>query len=1299
MNCLLKKFTLLSILLLVGMFSHASVIPCRTYDVRNGLSENSVRCIMQDRTGYMWFGTKDGLCCYNGNSFIVYGSSVRENPDDIQLVQILDIIQHKDGKKIWIASRKLNMLDPESGKLEEIRIKGYDDREGYRNLCYDGKGRLWVGGNDGIAVLYGHENEVVMRFSVQNGKLSDNNITDIFCSHDGAIWVGTEKGLLRYDTESDSFVSYDTEDNITCISEDENSIIWVGTWDSGMASLNPKSGKLNHLFSDSTPTELPRIRYLFHKDNSTITICSDIGLFEFNHSTSSLRRLSLSSGVENDSYYFCMTDNEGGLWIGSYFNGVNYISPKAQKIEYYKPSSSGEFTGTAVSQFCQGRGNSLWVATENGGLNLLDTESRKFLPISWHKENENIHALCQVGRHLWVGTFSDGLKRINLSTGKTEDMELPGEPQFSDKCIYSLCWSSNSTLYIGTMNGCYTFDYTTEKFSSVDELKGRFIYDICEDYTGRIWFGTARDGLYCHDRSSDGWTRYDAFTTVSKLYCDSKSRFWVCTVGDGIYRYDYEADSFSKPRVKSENSQLPCNIIMGVLDDSEGRLWLSSNRGLIRLDPLSGEYRLYTYEDGLQSNQFNFRSSFKDRNGKFWFGGINGFNSFYPNDIKDNTVPPTIVTSLHYAGFSQRISSHSKITIPPPSQISVFSIEFDCLSYAAPEKNTFEYKFSNDREWTRTTQNMVQFANMNSGHHTLTVRAINADGYTSENECTIELFIKPVFWKSPAAYIIYLILFLTASIVAMTYIIKVRKRNEKRRLDEIRLRSEQKSYNAKIMFFTQIAHEIRTPVTLIKAPLELIMERNVEDEVTAENLQLINANTERLLKLIDQLLDFKKISNEGYRLNIEDSDFVCVVGELAAQFRKSEKSGIDISFRSSDSSIEGSFDPEAVTKIVSNMIANAIKYTKDIISIELSKIEENGMAKVHISVSDNGPGVAPEDADSIFEAFYQADRNNNEHKPGFGIGLSLVKLLVEKHKGEVYVNKHYSPGCQICVDLPLHSGEKTAVKQEQEETQASNTSNRVSDVCVLIVEDNAEILDFLANSFGANYSVLTAKDGKAALKKLQQSRVDCIISDIAMPNMDGFQLLKAVRENQMLCHIPFVLLSAETSIDSKIKGLDIGADAYIEKPFSIRHFTAVVDNLLMSRRMLIEKFTKDPLGGHDWSNYGSINAEWLNRLDNIINENISESDFSVQDLADKMFISRSNLQRKLQGLINMSPNEYIRIIRLKKAAQLLSEGNWRINEVCYMVGFNNPSYFSTSFQNQFGILPKNFANQHKKGQP
>ena len=908
------------------------------------------------------------------------------------------------------------------------------------------------------------------------------------------------------------------------------------------------------------------------------------------------------------------------------------------------------------------------------------------------------------GSNLWIGTFSKGIDILDTNKGRVvrNYRHDPNNPEsIPNDHIYSFLKTRTGEIYVGTMKGFCRWIPESNSFFRYKELKNTFVYDIVEDERGWIWISSKNDGVWCINYGKFKSYKHDENDTTSigsnhiiRSYIDSSGNLWFATEGGGICRYDYDSDSFIN---YNHTKKLYHHIVYGILDDDDGNLWLSTTKGIVQYNPTTFESRTYTADDGMQSDQFNYRSSMKSSDGKFYFGGINGFNSFYPEEFRTNTVEPRAIISeivLHKKGSGEEtIKPKGKVLVDP--DVASFDISFECLSYISPSKNRYAYKLEPlHADWIYTDKPSVSFIELPAGHYNLYLKAANNDGVWSSQPSRVEIVIKNPFYKTAGAKLLY---FLIATLIVILFIRWQRKENRDKRereKKEIEMSMLQENYRSKFQFFTHVAHEIKTPLTLIKAPLDVIIENGKCDPETQESLKVMQQNTNRLLELIRQLLNFRKIDKEGYRVNYILTDINDLVKSTVKRFNGTDR---DISIGIELPEISKSYwiDTEAITKILSNLLSNGLKYARTRIVVKLEAIKTDGRNILILNVSDDGPGVSDSEAEKILEPFYRSADSGSEN--GFGIGLSLVKLLVDKMDGSILVGRdHDLGGLAITVSIPEGEDIKNVTSEEsakeegiKETPSLINIGNQ--EASLLIVEDTREMLDFLLKNLGQKFKVFGATNGKEALAVLEDTSIDIILSDVAMPEMDGFELLYNIRSDKMLCHIPVILLSAQSNVNSKIAGLEYGADAYIEKPFSINHVAATIDSLLKNRRLLFERFSSMPNLNYGKGGIKAGDAEWLEQLTDIIKKNLTNEKFTVDVLAAEMAVSRSNLRRKIIGVTGLAPNDYIRLVRLKVAAELLQEGKYRINEVCYLVGFSSHSYFSSCFQKQFGVLPKDFA--------
>ena len=765
---------------------------------------------------------------------------------------------------------------------------------------------------------------------------------------------------------------------------------------------------------------------------------------------------------------------------------------------------------------------------------------------------------------------------------------------------------------------------------------------------------------------------------------DATGRLWIGTQG-GLCYYDINKNQFNVVELSVETGN-----VMSIIED-QGALWLSTEHGIIKYEPKTSNIKhqtsdintqRFTRNDGLVCEQFQPNAGIKTSDGRIYFGAVNGFNAFFPYQIKINhTIPPVYITA-------QKANNQM-----------VFS--FVALSYCSPEKNQYAYMLKGyDKDWNYVdNQTRATYTNLPAGTYTFCVKATNNDGIWSEDEATITIVVPPPFWWTWYAKLFYLLL-----IVFLTwYYVHVRlKRAEKRHHYEmLRLQDqkEKEAREARLNFFTMVAHEIRTPVSLIIGPLEKMKTDN-------EELRIIDRNAHRLLELVNQLLDFRKAEQHMIVSDFKPRNINELLHAVCERFEPTfVQNGRQFKVNYPDEHFTAIVDGEAITKVVSNLLTNANKYSKS--KVTVSCVVESDEEHFRIIVSDDGVGIREEDRQRIFEPFFQAQDN----KPGTGIGLNIVKHIVDLHHGTISVDSEVGQGTTFTICLPVNqqiteNGElrterydylqdeqisKNVNSETYHTSQFSNLSSQLPSL--LIVDDSEDMLEFLSSSFSQQYQVTTAHDGIEALDLLSKHEYDLIISDWMMPRMDGAAFCQQVRSNPLTSHIPFIMLTAKTDEQSKVEGMDIGADAYIEKPFSLQYLEACIRNIIAMRKKLIEKFSNEPSASVAEIASNPTDDKFLKQMTRIIEENISNSDLSVNLLAEQLGISRSGLFSKIKTLADVTPNEMIQIIRLKRAAQLLQEGKYLVSEVGYMVGFSNPSYFTKCFQKQFGIKPGDYIKK------
>jgi len=1302
--------------------------------VEEGLSENTVFCILQDSNGYMWFGTKDGLNRYDGTNFRVYRHIIGD-PTSLGN-NIVRCVVESENNELYIGTDDgVYIMD----KIHETftflccRSSSTERLSSMINTLYiDKEGLIWIGTTAEGVYTYNPESMELEQVETITPEYTCNTIWKIYGDSSGTIWLATRSGLMRYNRiinklepvpslYDNALLQYET----LTIHEDPKGNLWLGTWTEGIRFFNKQRYEDISYFGSDTKLHISHIRVISQYTDQSLLIGSDDGLYIFDIETKEVERIDIPKSehsISDQNIYSMATDREGSIWIGTYFGGVNYVNQSLIPIEtYHTGLGKGMLSGKAVSQFCEDPSGNMWIATEDGGINYFDVKTKTFsqpIATSYH----NIHALMLDGENLWIGTFSRGLDVYNIRTKKITNYrhDIYNRHSLDRNDIFALYKTSKGDIYLGTPEGLNMYQPLTDNFLRIEEVKG-YIHDIIEDDFGNLWVATWGKGVKRLPANSDTWIHYDEIKESSDpivnsylngFHIDNQKRLILFSEGRGIFIYNYQTDDFTQI---SETNGLLNNVVYGVLDDPSGKLWMSCNKGIVcfHLDNPQ-DYKLFANEEGAQSNQFNYKSYYKARDGKFYFGGVNGFNCFYPREldkIMNELIPPVEITQMHFLGeispekekeVQTQLNKKSKIVLPYDK--SSFTISYISLSYLSQSKNQYAYKLEGaDNEWNYVgNKKEVTYVNLSPGKYTFKVKASNNNNVWNENGTKIEIEIIPPFWLSLPAKLFYTTFVLIIICILGYYYWRRLKDRELQRLEKYKIEQETLSFKSKIDFFTNIAHEIRTPVSLIKAPLEEIISVNHCDESDRLNLKIIEKNCNRLNVLINQLLDFRRMDSTHYVLNPEKINLKEYIHELYERFRKtpqSKKIEFTLHLPTDDSEMYIITDTDALTKIVGNLLTNAIKYTNNKITLSLKLKMEEYYA---ITVEDNGKGIPHELKKVIFDPFYRMKEDRN--KDGTGIGLSLAMKLARMLQGNIVVTDATGGGSIFNFTFKALPQEKESKQlpinqKERRETHDNDyLNNTIKDkkYVILVVDDNEDITLFIKNNLQNEYQVDEASNAMKAFDLLEEKAYDLIISDIMMPDIDGISFTRKVKSDLNYSHIPIILLSAKTENAIKVDGLRSGAEVFVEKPFSLSFLRAQILSLLENRKTILESFSRSPLASYAMLVTNKSDENFISKLNNEIEKNLSDQTFCVDSLSDILGISRSHLQRKLKGISGVSPGEYLRDYRLRRACQLLIEEDVRINEVADRVGFNSASYFTKAFYKCYKMLPKDFILDAKR---
>lgn len=1298
--------------------------------VESGLAQNTVYCILQDERGFMWFGTKDGLSRYDGYQFKNYRNK-KNDPNSIGNNCIRSLFQGSDGG-IWIGTDiGAYIYYPEKDSFEYFDVKTKDGikiEKEVNDIKQDQNGMYWFAVDWQGVFSYNPKNKELVFHKL-------NTIVNAWCIYidkENKVWIGTHGGGLNYfDKKKQKFerVNYsfgsksdNNEDDIYRIFQDDYNDLLITTANNGVKRLNLASGKIQPFLPLENYTSL-FVRDVVRKSDNEIWFATGGGIYIYDTQRKDIEisqhnRLNPYT-ISDNAVYSIYKDREGGVWVGTYFGGVNYYPYQYTPFDRYYPVENREraktLIGKRVREFQSAGNGRVWIGTEDGGLSLYDPESDTFEHyMSGGKPGDvsynNIHGLLMDDDRLWIGTYSHGLDIMDLSTrkvikhyNKTEDKN-----SICDNSIFSIYKDHSGRVWIGTLYGLCYYNPESDDFTRVSSLGNIFVSDILQTKDGMIWVGALGGGLFRFNPNNNKWTTFKndpnnptslAHNKIISLFEDSRTTLWITTEGGGLCRYNPKEENFTS---LTTNDGLPNDVVYSMVEDNFSNLWFSTNQGLVCMNMNDSSMKQYTKSDGLLSNQFNYKSGIKDSKGVLYFGGLEGFVSFDPASFVSNEHSPSVYI-VQFELFNTIVKPGEKDSplekaieatdvIELKHNQSTFSFSFAALSYVAPEKNQYAYMLEGfDDDWIYLDKvQKVGYSNIPPGKYIFKVKASNNNGKWSDKMASIEIHIHPPFYKTIWAYIIYLIIIASiVTFVSIAYRDKIRKKM-KHRQEVFENEKSREIYDAKIAFFTNITHEIRTPLSLIKGPLEYIISEKVSNTERNEYLKVIERNTNRLLDLSNQLLDFRKTEQKGFQLNFTTTDISQLIEEVHIRFnttaiRRNLNFEIDLPLEN----VYADVDKEALTKILSNLFNNAIKYAKSEINLTVRKEGDSLL----ITISNDGNKIKGYLYDKIFEPFYQIEDNENKQiVAGTGLGLPLARSLAELHNGSL---RYIPTDDQFnCFQLILPITQSNTVKLEhriterviQESPIPNNEHNNLSRNSLLVVEDNEELRTFLCNQLKRHYNVFEATNGTEAMQVLDRKHIDVIISDIAMPIMDGLQLCKEIKSNLDYSHIPIILLTAKTNLQSKIEGLDAGADAYVEKPFSMEHILAQLSNLLSNRNKLKEAFIHSPLVKIRSIAPTKADEDFLKDVTGVIHKNISDTQFNVDTLAAALNMSRSSLHRKIKGISELTPNEFILLVKLKKSAEYIQEG-YRVNEVCFIVGFNSPSYFSKVFKKQFGVSP------------
>ncbi len=1357
------KFTRLVFITLA--LSSIIAYKCPGQDIRftvmtshDGLLSNTVNAIIKDHHGFLWFATADGLDRFDGMVHKAY----RFDPADKSGYRSKEVTSvYEDGAgQFWVATLGggLYFFDRSHDQFrtyQENSTHGFLANSYIKSIYGDKRGRLWIGMIGGLCVLDPKtKKEVFYKLDEQKpGQLPLAIILCIFRDSQQRMWIGTSKGLYLYDEASDNFINFRhnsndpsgiPDDGVNTIAEYQHRL-WIGT-NNGLSALSPdlKTFRTFKYNPKDDNTLSGNLIYSIAANGDNIWVGTEGGLDILDPVAGKVKRYNHDErnkfSVSSKSIRCIYNDPDGIYWLGTYQGGVdkydrNLTLFDSKENNAYDPHG---LNAPFVSSFAENKDGDIYVGTDGGGLNLFHVRSGLFSHIDIKaKEKTNsaglpiLSMMLDHNQQLWIGTFQDGLFIYNTKTGQYEQLNTgKDKAHLNNNAIFCIKEDRKGKIWVGTNGGgLNVFDPGTKtflKYASNPSSDGDrqlpvngFIRAIEEDHEGNIWIGTYGSGVAVLNPKTQKFRVYNnkntgmAIDRAFSILEDRNNNIWIGTAGDGLFCFNPTQNekfvSYSAPE------ELPDGVIHKLLEDKSGNIWLTTNKGICTFNTALKKFTHYCAYNGLQNDAFIDGSGLLSTKGLLFFGGNEGFNYIDPTqEVKRNhNVPPVYLTNLKVNNAVVLAGSHSalKQDISVAKQIDLdykqnFSISYSAINFTLPQQNRYSYilkPFNKTWNYVGST-NTAYYTNLDPGEYLFEVRACNNDGVWNNTGAQIRIVIHPPIWMTWYAYSLY-------ALIAVGVLALIRHRGITKLKSKLALEQERREAERlheldmlKIKFLTNISHEFRTPISLIMAPADKLMAEH-KDEQTTGQLAVIRRNARRLLNLVNQLLDFRKLEEEELKLNLREGEIISFVGDVVDSFQDlSESRCITLNFSAPPEKLFVRFDHDKIERILFNLLSNAFKFTLAggavSVDISLHPTSQPDKTVLEFKVRDTGIGIDPGKKHLIFTRFYQEDINIGKVNPGSGIGLSITKEFVEMHDGSISVESEPGEGSVFSVLIPLeifaddsiasHLPIETPVEEKDIHSKATDNQSATEIPVLLIVEDNDEFRYYIKDNLKTHYKIVEASNGVEGWDKALSFHPDLIISDITMPYMDGIKLSKKIKADKRTSHIPFIMLTARTREDEQLKGLESGANDYLTKPFNFEILKIKIKNLLQLNTSLKNTYTKQLKVVHSDTEVESGREKFLNKVINYINNNLNNPKFSVADLSEHLAMSRGALYTKIFELTGLPPVEFIRSYKLDKGAILLTKSDLTVTEIAYEAGFATPHYFSRSFKDKFNMLPSEY---------
>ena len=1340
-------------------------------DLNEGISQLSVMTIYQDSRGYLWFATKNGLNRFNGKEYKIYH---REDGNEQSLSNnsVTSITEDQEGF-LWVGtSNGLNRIDLNTNEIKRYNLETNGLVANSISTVYtDRSGCLWVGTWEGLN-RYNREGDHFEYIPIEDDTERAMIVT-LLEDSSGRFWIGTRnKGLLLCDHQMNLISQFTSEsknmplnnNNITSIYEDDKKQIWVGCKNSGLNKIKLRDNEVTSYTNLNSGLSNNSVRCIIEWQGKLLIGTFD-GIFDLDKATERIVKVAgyddINKSLSHYSVYCFCVDRDETLWVGTFAGGVNYLNKFTNRFVLHKPQEEFNIRTGIYGAITYESPEDLWIATEGYGLlnyNKRTNESHYYLidPSVRFAFNTNIiKSVFYEDGYVWCGTTKGEIYKFNI---KTKKFSLYHQYPI-EYSIYSIIRDHNGVLWVGGASTefgltCFVNDsLVTTFYNNVDEpIYFSNVRCILEEEDGVFLLGSTAEGLLRFDTHKKQLTKYSNEASVEKyripnnyisaIVRTKSGEIWVSTYGGGIFQLD---ESKAIRRIMTVREGLLDNNICTLVESSDQRLWMSTVNGLIMFDPAKDEVRNYHRHNGIDIREFTLHSGIALPDGSLCFAGSNGFVTFHVEAMdKNNNIPPVVLEQLSVNNHPVKVGDESAIlnkvldgmeTIRLAYNENNFSITYQALNYIYATQNQYAYKLEGyDTDWNYVGErNSAFYTNLSPGKYIFHIKASNNDGVWNEEGRSLAIIVQPPLWRTWYAYLFYVIA-LAAIIYGILYYVNIKRNLEAGlKMKQLEKQKQEEFHQAKIRLFTNFSHELRTPLMLIITPFEELVKRVDIPAELHDKLSIIYKNAQKLLLLVNQLMDLHKNQAGSMDLKVSEGDICEYIKEIYYAFNQIALTNeVKFTLNCTPKTINGWFDKSLLEKVVFNLLSNAFKYTAsgESVLMEVSEVtlkeldpkQTDGLYKdenihyVILKVKDSGKGIEEGEADKIFTPFYQIPETSGINLSGTGIGLSLVYTIVQLHRGVIYVDHTETKGACFVVILPVS---RSAFSEEQIESREIDKIAEITnteDISVslpvpenkdqpkykiLLVEDDKDVRDYLKKSLEAEYIVIEAADGVRAYEKVVQDFPDLVLSDIMMPKRDGLELCTMIKNDIRVGHIPVILMTARSMVVHIKEGFQAGADDYIVKPFNMDVLQTRIRSLLASREQLKKlygkRFSPDVMG----IEVKSADERFSQKLFDVIEKNISNEKLDVELLCTEIGISRANLYRKLKSITELSPMELIRNKRLEMAAKLLKESEMNVSEIASHLGFNSHSYFSNSFKTFYGCTPTEFVqiknNQEQGG--